>query len=219
MAFDPRTPFNDLPPLPPQVDVETNRILKKLASARGVIGELKGAVKLIPNQTILLNTLIMEEARDSSEIENIFTTRDKMYKAMALRGAKIDPATKEVLRYRESLWRGFNVVRKQKKLSNELIIQLQKSLIEKNTGIRKKPGTYIGNRLTGEVTYTPPDGEHRIRDLLKNLEIYLTATDSIDPLIKLGVIHYQFEAIHPFYWIKPLIRSGKRHQRSIQKNW
>jgi Fic family protein len=141
----------------------------------------------------------LEEARDSSEIENIFTTRDKMYKAMALSATKIDPATKEVLRYRESLWWGYHEVTRHRMLTTDLIIKMQKSLIEKNTGIRKRPGTYIGNRATGEVTYTPPDGERRIRDLLKNLEVYLGAADSIDPLIKLGVIHYQFEAIHPFY--------------------
>lgn len=199
MAFNPLRPYNDLPLLPPRIDLETKRILKKVASARGALGELKGIVNLIPNQTILLNTLILEEARDSSEIENIFTTRDKMYKALALSTTNIDPATKEVLRYRESLWSGYGSVMKDRKLTTGLIIQTQKSLIEKNVGIRTKPGTYIGNRVTGEVSYTPPDGEQLIRDLLKNLEEYLGSTDSIDPLIKLGVIHYQFEAIHPFY--------------------
>lgn len=199
MAFNPLKPYNSLPPLPPKADLETKQILKKLASARGALGELKGIVNLIPNQTILLNTLILEEARDSSEIENIITTRDKMYKALALSKANIDPATKEVLRYRESLWKGYNVVKKDRKLTTELIVQMQKSFIEKNAGIRKKPGTYIGNRATSEVIYTPPEGERLIRDLMKNLGEYLRVTDSIDPLIKLGVIHYQFEAIHPFY--------------------
>jgi Fic family protein len=112
MAYNPLKPYNDLPLLPPRIDLETKRILKKLASARGALGELKGVVNLIPNQTILLNTLILEEARDSSEIENIFTTRDKMYKALALRATNIDPATKEVLRYRESLWSGYEAVKK-----------------------------------------------------------------------------------------------------------
>lgn len=199
MAFDPLKPHSDLPPLPPRADLETKHILKKLVSARSALGELKGIVNLIPNQTILVNTLILEEARDSSEIENIITTRDKMYKALALRAANIDPATKEVLRYRESLWKGYNAVKKGRKLTTELIVQMQKSLIEKNAGIRTTPATYIGNRATGEVVYTPPEGERRIRELMKNLEDYLGTTDSIDPLLKLGVIHYQFEAIHPFY--------------------
>lgn len=199
MALDPRIPYNELPILPLTADLETVRVLKKLASARAALGELKGIVKLIPNQTILLNTLILEEARDSSEIENIFTTRDKMYKALALSAGNVDAPTKEVLRYRELLWRGFNAVTRSRKLTTAMIVQMQESLVEKNAGIRTKPGTYIGNPATGEVIYTPPDGKERIEALLKNLEEYMGAADSTDPLVKLALIHYQFEAIHPFY--------------------
>ena len=199
MTFNPRKPYNELPFLPPKADLETKSVLQKLASARGALGELKGIVNVIPNQTILLNTLILEEARDSSEIENIITTRDKMYKALVLSTANIDPATKEVLRYREALWKGFEMVTKQRTLTTEIIVEMQKKLIEKNTGIRTRSGTVIGNPVTGQIIYTPPEGDQLIRRLMKNLDDYLHARDSIDPLVKLGVIHYQFEAIHPFY--------------------
>lgn len=199
MKFNPRKPYNELPFLPPKADVETRSVLKKLASARGALGELKGIVNLIPNQTILLNTLILEEARDSSEIENIITTRDNMYKALVLSTANVDPATKEVLRYREALWKGFEMVTTQRTLATEMIVEMQKKLIVKDTGIRTRSGTVVGNRATGQIIYTPPEGEQLIRRLMKNLQDYLHATDTTDPLVKLAVIHYQFEAIHPFY--------------------
>lgn len=199
MSFHPHRAYNELPLLPPQAELETRAVLKKLASARGALGELKGVVHLIPNQTILLNTLILEEARDSSEIENIITTRDKLYKALVLGTQSIDPATKEVLRYREALWNGFEMVKKNRKLTTRMIIEIQKRLMEKDTGIRKLPGTVIGNRVTGRIIYTPPDGEKRIRSFMKNLEDYIRSSEEVDPLIKMGVVHYQFEAIHPFY--------------------
>jgi Fic family protein len=175
MAFQTDIPFNNLPKLPPKADIETARLLKKAASARSALGELKGVGKLLPNETILLNTLILEEARDSSEIENIITTRDKLYKAFASNSKNIDPATKEVLRYRSALWKGYEL------------------------GIRKLPGTKLANDKTGKVIYTPPEGENVIRDLLGNFETYLNDKNGIDPLIAMTILHYQFEAIHPFY--------------------
>ncbi len=199
MAFQTDTPFNDLPKLPPKADVETARLLKKAASARGALGELKGVGKLLPNEAILLNTLILEEARDSSEIENIITTRDKLYKAFASSSKNIDPATKEVLRYRSALWKGYELVQKKGFISTNMIVDIQEELIETNAGIRKLPGTKLANDKTGQVTYTPPEGEHVIRDLLGNLEKYLNDEQGIDPLIVMAILHYQFEAIHPFY--------------------
>lgn len=199
MAFQNDIPFNDLPKLPPKADVETARLLKKAASARGALGELKGVGKLLPNEAILLNTLILEEARDSSEIENIITTRDKLYKAFASSSKNIDPATKEVLRYRSALWKGYELVQKKGFISTNMIVDIQEELIETNAGIRKLPGTKLANDKTGQVTYTPPEGEHVIRDLLGNLEKYLNDEQGIDPLIVMAILHYQFEAIHPFY--------------------
>ncbi len=199
MAFQTDTPFNDLPKLPPKADVETARLLKKAASARGALGELKGVGKLLPNEAILLNTLILEEARDSSEIENIITTRDNLYKAFASGSKNIDPATKEVLRYRSALWKGYELVQKKGFISTNMIVDIQEELIETNAGIRKLPGTKLANDKTGQVIYTPPEGEHVIRDLLGNLEKYLNDEQGIDPLIVMAILHYQFEAIHPFY--------------------
>ena len=199
MAFQTDTPFNDLPKLPPKADVETARLLKKAASARGALGELKGVGKLLPNEAILLNTLILEEARDSSEIENIITTRDNLYKAFASGSKNIDPATKEVLRYRSALWKGYELVQKKGFISTNMIVDIQEELIETNAGIRKLPGTKLANDKTGQVIYTPPEGEHVIRDLLGNLEKYLNDEQGIDPLVVMAILHYQFEAIHPFY--------------------
>ena len=199
MAFQTDIPFNNLPKLPPKADIETARLLKKAASARSALGELKGVGKLLPNETILLNTLILEEARDSSEIENIITTRDKLYKAFASNSKNIDPATKEVLRYRSALWKGYELVRKKGFISTNMIVDIQEELIETNAGIRKLPGTKLANDKTGKVIYTPPEGENVIRDLLGNFETYLNDKNGIDPLIAMTILHYQFEAIHPFY--------------------
>ena len=199
MSFDPNKPYNNLPLLPPKTEIETKAVLKKSIYANKALAELKGIAELIPNQNILLNTLVLEEARDSSAIENVITTRDKLYEALAISSQKIDPATKEVLNYRKALWKGFNDVRRNGFLSTNMILNIQSELIETNAGIRKLPGTVLQNDSTKEVIYTPPAGEDKIRTLLKNFEDYINASNSIDPLIKLAVLHYQFESIHPFY--------------------
>jgi Fic family protein len=199
MMFNSLQPFNNLPKLPPKADIETARLLKKAASARSALGELKGVGKLLPNEAILLNTLILEEARDSSEIENIITTRDKLYKAFASNSKNIDPATKEVLRYRSALWKGYELVQKKGFISTNMIVEIQEELIETHAGIRKLPGTKLANDKTGKVIYTPPEGERVIQDMLANLEKYLNDEHDIDPLIVMTILHYQFEAIHPFY--------------------
>jgi len=199
MKFDQNKPYNDLPLLPPKAEVESKQILKKAISANKALAELKGVAALIPNQNILLNTLVLEEARDSSAIENVITTRDKLYEAMAISSQKIDPATKEVLNYRKALWKGFSDVKRKGFLSTNMIINIQAELVETNAGIRKLPGTVLQNDITKEVIYTPPVGESNIRSLLKNFEDYLNASNSIDPLVNLAILHYQFESIHPFY--------------------
>lgn len=200
MPFDPNKPYNDLPLLPPKTEIESTRILKKAISANKALAELKGVAALLPNQNILLNTLVLEEARDSSAIENIITTRDKLYEALAISSQKkIDPATKEVLNYRKALWKGFSDVKRKGFLSTNMIVDIQAELVETNAGIRKLPGTVLQNDVTKEVIYTPPVGESNIRSLLKNFEDYLNSLNEIDPLVKMAILHYQFESIHPFY--------------------
>ena len=198
MAFDPEKPFNQLPPLPPKVDVETKAILKKAIDARSALAELKGLGLTIPNQAILLDSLILQEAKASSEIENIITTSDALFQAFSAKTGNIDPATKEVLLYREALWKGYNTLKKRPVLSTSLFVELAKTIKQHSEGIRKLPGTMIKNTTTGKTLYTPPEGENIIRDKLKNLEEFIHADDGIDPLVKLALIHYQFEAIHPF---------------------
>ena len=188
-----------LPILPPKADLETIAVLKQLAKSNRALAELKGYAQTIPNKHILINAIIINEAKDSSEIENIITTHDDLYKAICeAKGAS--PSAKEVASYRTALWQGYELVKEQGILTTNMIIELQ-SIIEKNhSGIRKLPGTVLRNERTGVTIYTPPIGETEIRDLMSNLEKYINEDPGeIDPLIKLAVIHYQFESIHPFY--------------------
>jgi Fic family protein len=199
MVFAPRVPYNDLPPLPPRVEIETKAVLKKVASAGRSLAELKGLGATIPNQSILVNSLVLREAKASSEIENIVTTNDALFKAFTAKSSKIDPATKEVLQYREALWEGFKELKKRGLMTTNLFIKMVQTIVRNRAGIRVLPGTAIKNTKTGEVLYTPPLGEGVIREKLKNLEEYIHGNDETDTLIKLAIIHYQFEAIHPFY--------------------
>jgi len=198
MAFDPRIPYNDLPPLPPKADVETKVVLKEAITSGRALAELKGLGATIPNQALLVNSLILQEAKASSEIENIITTNDALFKAFTAKSSQVDPATKEVLRYREALWKGFNTMKERPVLSTNLFVSIVQAIRENQAGIRRMPGTAIANAATGEILYTPPEGEAIIRDKLKNLEDFIHAGDDMDPLIKLALVHYQFEAIHPF---------------------
>lgn len=198
MAFNPKTPYNDLPPLPPQMDVETKPILKKTITARSALAELKGLGETIPNQALLVDSLILQEAKASSEIENIITTSDALFQAFAAKNKQADAATKEVLRYREALWKGYNILRKRPVLATNLFVDIVQTIKEHSGGIRRIPGTTVVNAANGKIIYTPPEGETIIRDKLKNLEDFIHGQDDIDPLIKLALIHYQFEAIHPF---------------------
>jgi Fic family protein len=194
--MNPYQPFNDLPSLPPLVELETTAILKKAIAANRKLAELKGLVNSIPNQGILINSIALQEARLSSEIENIFTTNDQLYQAAANEKLTEDSRSKEVLRYRQALWYGFNEL-KNKPLSTNLFIEIVKIIKNNDMGIRRMPGTKIANSR-GEVIYTPPEGESIIRDKLANLEEFLHCDDGLDPLVKLAILHYQFEAIHPF---------------------
>lgn len=196
--FDPDKPYNALPPLPPSANIETAKILKKTISAGRKLAELKGLASIIPNQTILINSVILQEAKSSSEIENIITTNDAIYRAFASDTNNIDSATKEVLRYREALWEGYNALTPKNLLTTNLFIRLYQVIKNVSAEIRNTPGTKLTNPATGKVVYTPPEGSSLIRDKLHNLETYINEMNGVDPLIKLAVIHYQFEAIHPF---------------------
>ena len=199
MGFDPQIPHNDLPPLPPKAEVETKVVLKKAITAGRALAELKGLGATIPNQALLVNSLILQEAKASSEIENIITTNDALFRAYTAKTSQVDPATKEVLRYREALWEGYNTLKERPVLSTNLFVHIVQTIRENQTGIRRMPGTTIANAVTGEILYTPPEGEAIIRDKLKNLEDFIHGGDDLDPLIKLALVHYQFEAIHPFF--------------------
>lgn len=202
MHFSPDKPFNQLPDLPPQVELETPRVLKATTRASRALAELKGRTHTIPNPTILLNTLAVQEAKLSSEIENIFTTNDELYRGLAANGngADLSPHTKEVLHYRDALWHGMNVLRDRPFLSTNLAIEIANIIKENNAGIRNLPGTKVQHRNTGEIIYTPPEGEDLIRKKLANLERFSNDSSSeLDPLVRIGVTHYQFEAIHPFF--------------------
>ncbi|TPE54272.1 Fic family protein [Maribrevibacterium harenarium] len=198
MTWQAEQPYNHLPALPPNPDaIETRAVLKACIAARAAVAELKKAGELIPNQSMLINLLPLLEAKDSSEIENIVTTTDKLFQ-YALEDKGADHATKEALRYRTALYQGY-VQLERKPLCTATAIEVCSTLKNTEMEIRKVPGTFIGNQTTGEVIYTPPAGEKVIRDLLTNWEQFIHGDHDLDPLIKMAVSHYQFEAIHPFY--------------------
>ena len=187
--------------LPLDIDLETKSVLKMVNAANKKLAELKGLEQLIPNEEILIQTLTLQEARESSSIENIVTTQDELYRAdLDLKGSAVSASTKEVMRYRIALREGFNLVRKNKLLTNNIILDIQQALEENRAGFRKVPGTVLKNQ-TGEVIYTPPQDGIEVEGLMQNLESYINTPEmqDLDPLIKLAVIHYQFETIHPFY--------------------
>ena len=189
---------HELKLLPPKRELETNRVLKQLVRATKALAELKGYAKTMPNQNILINAITINEAKDSSEIENIVTTHDEIYKAMISSTLK-DSAAKEVVNYRTAIWKGYNLVKEKEYINTNIIVEIQNEIEFNNAGIRKLPGTVLKNAVTGEVVYTPPETEKEILDYMKNLEEYMNDKDGVDPLIKLAIIHYQFESIHPFY--------------------
>lgn len=190
------SPFNGLPTLPPLNEIETRAVLRQCIAARAALGELKQAAQLIPNQSVLINTLPLLEAKSSSEIENIVTTTDKLFEH-AQNEDRADPATKEALRYGRALFQGFQdlAARPLSTRTAEGICSLIKGV---DMTVRRVPGTKLVNDATGVVIYTPPDGETNLRDLLANWERFLHNETELDPLIRMAIGHYQFEAIHPF---------------------
>ena len=196
--FVPSVPYDALPPLPPPVQVsDSATVLRREATARQALGELKGVANIIPNQAILINAIALREAKDSSGIENIVTTHDRLYRAVvATSSAAVDASTKEVIRYRSALRIGESLVRKHGLLSVNHITEIQTEVVGNDAGIRAAPGTALVNDRTGEVVYTPPQDPEVIRRLLSNFaEFYNGAATS---LADMAVLHYQFETIHPF---------------------
>lgn len=187
------------PILPPNTELETTKVLKQLVKAHKSLAELKGTAKTIPNENILIDTLTLQEAKDSSEIENIVTTHDDLYKENIFIESKSN-AAKEVYNYARGLKKGFQIVRNEKLLLNKHILLIQKELLENNAGFRTQAGTKLINSK-GQVVYTPPQNANDILDLMANLEKYINddSISDVDTLIKMAVIHYQFESIHPFY--------------------
>lgn len=185
-------PFNNY-------DLKTPRILEALNEASRSLAELKGFANSIPNQHILINAITINEAKDSSAIENIVTTHDSIYKVLTESGFK-DENAKEVVDYRSAIWHGYRFIKEKGFINTNVLVELQSMIEHNNAGIRKTPGTNLKNSKTGEIIYTPPQEEKEIRNLLKNLEDYINdSDDDVDPLIKMALIHYQFESIHPFY--------------------
>lgn len=199
MAYDPEHPFDDLPALPPAVDVETRAVLKQAIAATRALAELKGAGGLIPDQAILINVIPLQEARLSSEIENIVTTQDDLFRAAADESMATDPATKEVLQYRAALRQGYDRLRSEP-LSLGMIRDVCRILKHEPTleFRNEDERVAIGNRVASQVIYTPPRGGLALLDKLRNLESFLLSSDGPDPLIRMAIGHYQFEAIHPF---------------------
>ena len=201
MPFDPSRPYLDLPALPPSVELETRAVLKACIAARAAVAELKAAGRLIPNQGVLINTIPLLEAQASSEIENIVTTTDQMFLFDGVSEGEADPATKEALRYRTALWEGFEALRA-RPLSTNTAVQICRAIKGVDMDVRRTPGTTLTNDRTREVIYTPPEGEAMLREKLANWEQWmhgaLPGSDEIDPLVRMAIAHYQFEAIHPF---------------------
>ncbi len=207
-TFDRQKPFNDLPLLPPGEDIENNPlILKKLVLASRALATVNGNLNRLPNPLMLINTLALQEAKTSTEIENIFTTEDELYKAISetYNESKINPATKEVLKYREALWAGYKALKINEGIDTNLIKQIVNQIKESSYGYRPPQSQVVIRRgeskfRAGEIVYTPPRGNAVIEKLMDNLVDYLNNDEKYpaDPLLKMCVAHYQFEAIHPF---------------------
>jgi len=196
-SFDRNKPYNDLPLLPPRQDLETTRVLRKTISASRALAYLNGALVNLPNPHLFLDTIHFKEAKASSEIENIITTNDDLYQSVVAEKKFDNPAAKEVISYKNALWQGLQKIDRRTFISTNLCIEIVQTITNNTAGIRVTPGTTLSNSQ-GKVIYTPPEGETVIRDLLANLEEFINLNDSLDPLVKMAVMHYQFEAIHPF---------------------
>lgn len=195
--FNRKEPYNNLPLLPPKIDVETKAILRKTISAGRALAQLNGTLLNLPNPTLFIDTIYLQEAKASSEVENIITTNDELYKSIVAERKVENSATKEVLSYKEALWLGLEHIKTKPFITTNLCISIVQCIKQNNASIRVTPGTNLANSH-GEVIYTPPSEENIIREKLANLEKFINEDETIDPLIKMALMHYQFEAIHPF---------------------
>jgi Fic family protein len=195
--FDPKIPYNDLPLLPPKTEIETKNILRKTISAGRALAQLNGTLLNLPNPTLFLDTIYLQEAKASSEVENIITTNDELYKSFVADKKVENSSTKEVLSYKVALWLGLEELKTKPFITTNLCIKIVQCIKQNNAAIRVTPGTTLRNNQ-GELIYTPPSGEAVIREKLANLERFINEENEIDPLIKMALLHYQFEAIHPF---------------------
>lgn len=184
--------------LPYNTNVNKVEVLLALSNANNKIGELKGVVKLLPNPNVLLNIATFGEAKDSAEIENIITTYDEILNEL-ISPSDVNNSAKEVMQYKKAIDYGFKQITEKELLNINLIIELQGIIEPNKKGLRKLPGTYIKNAKTNEVVYTPPQSEQEIMEYLDNLIEYLNLDNTYDSLINMAILHYQFEAIHPFY--------------------
>ncbi|PHI18047.1 addiction module protein [Lewinellaceae bacterium SD302] len=187
--------------IPSRPDLESRKILKKLPAAHAALAELKGLAATMPNQNILINTLSLQEAKDSSAIENIVTTHDEIYQQeLNLKSIK-SLESKEVQNYISALKRGYDLVSKRGLLTNKVILEIQQTLEKNRAGFRKLPGTELKNATTGEVVYTPPQDIMKINSLMDELQKMINDPEysDYDPIVKMAIIHFQFESIHPFY--------------------
>ena len=198
MAFDRSQPYNDLPLLPPAAELESKAVLKQAIASRTAMANLRGAAKLLPNQGVLVQAIGLQEAKLSSEIENIVTTNDDLFRGFANDGEGASPQTKEVLRYKDALWQGHQWVKQGMPLTTRLFETLYQTVKLADDGVRRLPGTKLANPGSGQIVYSPPEGEAVIRDKLANLEQFINGASDLDPLVRMAVMHYQFEAIHPF---------------------
>jgi Fic family protein len=201
MSFNKDIPYNSLPDLPPKANLETAEIFKLTIKANKLLAELKGYCQTLPDPNLLLNTIILQESKESSAIENIVTTQDELYKASLNVTDRIkNPAAKEVIQYREAMYWGLNQMQKNGFITTNLLVGIMQKLRDTNDNIRKNPGTKLANPTTNAIVYTPPEGEEIIREKLAKLERFINddSYSDLDPLIKMALAHYQFEAIHPF---------------------
>ena len=197
MTFDPTKPYDALPDLPPRADIDTKRVLKACNEANKALARLNAEVKQLPNPALLLPSISLLEAKASSEIENIVTTNDQLFRGAFIENEPADASTREALRYQHAIWDGFRKIG-ERPISTNTAINICRTIKDADIDIRRIPGTTITNKSTHKVIYTPPAGEDLIRKKLANWETYLHEPSDIDPLIRMAVQHYQFEAIHPF---------------------
>lgn len=195
--YNRNTPYNDLPLLPPQVDLETRAVLRKTITASRALAQLNGILVSLPNPGLFVDSIYIQEAKASSEVENIITTSDELYRSVAASRTVDHYPTKEVLNCKEALWLGMAELAARPFITTNLCIKLVQCIKRNKASIRNTPGTTLKNAL-GEVMYTPPSGEDTIREKMANLERFINEENAHDPLIKMAVMHYQFEAIHPF---------------------